>query len=38
MKLVLKYLGHANISTALNTYTHLYRSELDDMTEILNSL
>ena len=27
-------LGHSKISTTLNTYTHLYKSELEDMTKI----
>lgn len=38
ISLVSKYLGHSKISTTLNTYTHLYKSELEDMTEILNNL
>lgn len=36
--LVSKYLGHANISITLNTYTHMYESELKNMTEIINNL
>ena len=36
--LVSKYLGHSNISTTLNTYTHLYKSELNEMVNILNKL
>ncbi len=36
--LVSKYLGHSNISMTLNTYTHLYKSELESMTDILNNL
>lgn len=36
--LVSKYLGHGNITITLNTYTHLYKSELDNMTKILNNL
>ncbi len=36
--LVSKYLGHSKISTTLNTYTHMYKSELEDMTKILNNL
>lgn len=38
ISLVSKYLGHSKISTTLNTYTHLYKSELEDMTKILNNL
>lgn len=36
--LVSKYLGHSNISITLNTYTHMYQSELDNMVKILNNL
>ncbi|MCI6350182.1 MAG: site-specific integrase [Tenericutes bacterium] len=36
--LVSKYLGHSNISITLNTYTHMYQSELKNMVEILNKL
>ena len=36
--LVSKYLGHSNIAITLNTYTHLYKSELEEMTKILNNL
>lgn len=36
--LVSKYLGHSNISITLNTYTHMYQSELDNMIKILNNL
>ena len=36
--LVSKYLGHANITMTLNTYTHMYKSELIDITNILNNL
>ena len=36
--LVSRYLGHANITTTLNTYTHLYKNELESMTKILNKL
>jgi integrase len=36
--LVSKYLGHSNISITLNTYTHMYKSELDNMIKILNNL
>lgn len=38
INLVSRYLGHANVSITLNTYTHLYKSELENMTKILNSL
>ncbi len=36
--LVSKYLGHSKISMTLNTYTHLYKSELENVTNILNNL
>lgn len=36
--LVSKYLGHSNISVTLNTYTHMYQSELDNMVKILDNL
>ncbi len=36
--LVSKYLGHSKISMTLNTYTHLYRSELENISKMLNNL
>jgi len=36
--LVSKYLGHSNISITLNTYTHMYKSELENITLALNNL
>lgn len=36
--LVSKYLGHANITITLNTYIHMFKSELNKMTDILNKL
>ena len=36
--LVSKYLGHSNISITLNTYTHMYKSELESITNLLNNL
>lgn len=36
--LVSKYLGHGSISVTLNIYTHMFKSELNKMTEILNKL
>lgn len=38
ISLVSKYLGHSNITITLNTYTHLYQSELLQMSNILNNL
>ena len=38
ISLVSKYLGHANISITLNIYTHLYKNELDDITNKINNL
>lgn len=36
--LVAKYLGHSKISTTLNTYTHMFKSEMEDIREIINNL
>lgn len=36
--LVSKWLGHSNTAITLNTYTHLYKSELNEMVNILNKL
>ena len=33
--LVSKYLGHSKISTTLNTYTHMYKSELENVTDLI---
>ncbi len=36
--LVSKYLGHSNISITLDTYTHMFKSELENVTNLLNKL
>lgn len=36
--LVSKYLGHSNISITLNTYTHMFKSELENISNLLNNL
>lgn len=36
--LVAKYLGHSNIATTLNTYTHMFKNELDDIIDVINNL
>lgn len=36
--LVSKYLGHSNITITLNTYTHMYKSDLENIKEVLNNL
>ena len=36
--LVSKYLGHSKISTTLDTYTHLYKSELLEVSKIIDTL
>lgn len=36
--LVSKYLGHSNTSITLNTYTHMYKSELENITLALDNL
>lgn len=38
IQLISKYLGHANINITLATYAHLYKSELEDIKETLDSL
>lgn len=38
ISLVSKYLGHSNVSITLDVYTHMYQSELENMTNILNNL
>lgn len=38
ISLVSKYLGHSNITITLNTYTHLYKNELENITEKINNL
>ncbi len=35
--LVSKWLGHSNISMTLNTYTHLYKSELETIVNFINN-
>lgn len=36
--LVSKYLGHSDISITLKTYTHMYKSELENIKNVLNDL
>lgn len=36
--LVSKYLGHSDITMTLNTYTHMFKNELEDITNLLNRL
>ncbi len=36
--LVSKYLGHSNITITLNTYTHMFQSELENISNKLNNL
>ena len=36
--LVSKYLGHSDITMTLNTYTHLFKNELENVTNLLNKL
>lgn len=38
IQLVSKYLGHANINITLKTYTHLYKSELDNIKNVLDQI
>lgn len=34
--LVAKYLGHTNIATTLNVYSHMYKSQLDEIVNIID--
>jgi len=34
--LVAKYLGHSNIATTLNIYSHMYKSQLDEIVNIID--
>lgn len=36
--LVAKYLGHANTNMTLNTYAHMFKSDLDAVVEVMNIL
>ena len=36
--LVSKYLGHSKISVTLDTYTHLYKSELLEVSKMIDTL
>lgn len=36
--LIAKYLGHTNIATTLNTYSHFYNNEYDTLMEKINKL
>lgn len=38
ISLVAKYLGHSKISTTLNTYTHMFKNQFDDIVEVINKL
>ena len=38
ISLVAKYLGHSNITTTLNTYTHMFKNEMNDIVNIINNL
>lgn len=36
--LVSKYLGHSKVSMTLNTYSHLFKSELENIVDLINNL
>ena len=36
--MVAKYLGHSKIDETLNTYSHMFRSKLDDIVNTINKL
>lgn len=38
ISLVAKYLGHSNISTTLNTYTHMFKNEMDQIVNTIDNL
>lgn len=38
ISLVSKYLGHSNISTTLNVYTHFFKNEFEDIINLINDL
>lgn len=38
ISLVAKYLGHSNISTTLNTYTHMFKNEMSEIVNTINNL
>lgn len=38
INLVSKYLGHDNISTTLNTYSHLFKNQFNDIINQFNKL
>lgn len=38
ISLVSKYLGHSTVALTLNTYTHMYKSELDEIAKLIDNL
>lgn len=38
ISLVSKYLGHSNLTTTLNTYTHMFKNEFNEIMEVINKL
>lgn len=36
--IVVKYLGHAKIDEALNTYSHLFKNKMDEIVQTMNKL
>lgn len=36
--LVAKYLGHSNIATTLNTYSHMFKNQLDEIVKIIERI
>ena len=36
--IVAKYLGHTKIDETLNTYSHLFKSKMEDIVELMNQL
>ena len=36
--IVAKYLGHTKIDETLNTYSHLFKTKMDDVVNMINNL
>lgn len=36
--IVAKYLGHAKIDETLNTYSHLFKTKMDEVVNLMNKM
>ena len=36
--IVAKYLGHAKIDDTLNTYSHLFKTKMDEVVNLMNKM